>query len=123
MTDMSKADSVDSPSYVLITIAHLRMAKETGASRAMLVLALITTSVAILLFVWYTLKTAPANLRHPGGDDRAGLGGRGDLAEHQQAAVEERGSVKSELGPATRQLFAPDGLIPANPMAPLRTTQ
>ena len=45
--------------YVLITIAHLRMAKETGASRAMLVLALITTSVAILLFAWYTLKTAP----------------------------------------------------------------
>ena len=63
-----------------------------------------------------------ANLRHPGGDDRPGLGGRGDLAEHQQAAGEERGSVKSELGPATRQLFASDGLIP-NPMAPLRTTQ
>jgi amino acid transporter len=45
--------------YVLITIAHLRMAKETGASNAVLFLALITTSVAILLFAWYTLKTTP----------------------------------------------------------------
>lgn len=45
--------------YVLITIAHLRMVKETGASRAMLVLALITTSVAILVFAWYTLRTDP----------------------------------------------------------------
>jgi len=45
--------------YVLITIAHLRMAKETGASRAMLVLALITTSIAILVFAWYTLRTDP----------------------------------------------------------------
>ncbi len=45
--------------YVLITIAHLRMAGETGASRAILVLALIATSVAILLFAWYTLRTEP----------------------------------------------------------------
>ncbi|MEI2691710.1 MAG: hypothetical protein V9H69_19215 [Anaerolineae bacterium] len=45
--------------YVLITIAHLRMVKETGASRAMLFLALITTSVAILVFAWYTLRTDP----------------------------------------------------------------
>ena len=45
--------------YVLITIAHLRMAKDTGASKAVLILALLTTSVAILLFAWYTLKTAP----------------------------------------------------------------
>ncbi len=45
--------------FVLITIAHLRMANETGASRAMLYLALVTTSLAILLFAWYTLITAP----------------------------------------------------------------
>lgn len=45
--------------YILITIAHFRMAGETGASRLMLVLALITTSVAILLFGWYTLQTDP----------------------------------------------------------------
>lgn len=45
--------------YVLITIAHLRMAGETQASKPVLVLALIATSVAILLFAWYTLITAP----------------------------------------------------------------
>jgi amino acid transporter len=45
--------------YVLITIAHLRMAKDTGASKAILILALIATSGAILLFCWYTLQTAP----------------------------------------------------------------
>jgi amino acid transporter len=45
--------------YVLITIAHLRMAKETKASRPVLFLALFLTLVAIVLFAWYTLKTAP----------------------------------------------------------------
>jgi amino acid transporter len=45
--------------FALITIAHLRMAKDTGASRFVLVLALIATSVAILLFCWYTLLTSP----------------------------------------------------------------
>ena len=45
--------------YVLITIAHLRMAGETGASRAILVLALIATSLDILLLAWYTLRTEP----------------------------------------------------------------
>lgn len=45
--------------FALMTIAHLRMAKETGASKVMLVLAFITTSLAILLFAWYTLLTSP----------------------------------------------------------------
>ena len=45
--------------FALMTIAHLRMAKETGASKVMLVLAFITTSIAILLFAWYTLLTSP----------------------------------------------------------------
>jgi len=45
--------------FVLITIAHLRMSKETGASRAILVLALFATSLAILLFAWYTWLTSP----------------------------------------------------------------
>jgi amino acid transporter len=45
--------------FVLITIAHLRMTKETRASKAILILALVTTSLAILLFSWYTLITAP----------------------------------------------------------------
>jgi chromate transport protein ChrA len=45
--------------FALITIAHLRMAKDTGASKFVLVLALIGTSVAILLFCWYTLLTSP----------------------------------------------------------------
>jgi len=45
--------------FALMTIAHLRMAKETGASKVMLVLAFITTSLAILLFAWYTWLTSP----------------------------------------------------------------
>jgi amino acid transporter len=45
--------------FVLITIGHLRMTKETKASRAVLYLTLITTSLAILLFAWHTLITAP----------------------------------------------------------------
>jgi amino acid transporter len=45
--------------FVLITIAHLRMTKETKASRIVLYLTLITTSLAILLFAWYTLITSP----------------------------------------------------------------
>jgi hypothetical protein len=45
--------------YVLITIAHLRMVNETKASRPILYLALIATSLAILLFAWYTLLTSP----------------------------------------------------------------
>jgi len=45
--------------YVLITIAHLRIADETKASRPVLIVALIATSVAILVFAWYTLATEP----------------------------------------------------------------
>lgn len=45
--------------YVLITIAHLRMTGETRASKAVLYLALVATSLAILLFAGYTLRTAP----------------------------------------------------------------
>ncbi len=45
--------------FALITIAHLRMTKETGASKVILILALIGTRYAILLFSWYTLMTSP----------------------------------------------------------------
>jgi amino acid transporter len=45
--------------FALVTIAHLRMTGETKASKPVLYLALIATSLAILLFCWYTLKTAP----------------------------------------------------------------
>jgi amino acid transporter len=45
--------------YVLITIAHLRMANETKASKPVLIVALMATSIAILLFAWYTLVTDP----------------------------------------------------------------
>jgi len=45
--------------YVLVTVAHLRMAGETKASRPILVVALVTTTAAILLFGWYTLKADP----------------------------------------------------------------
>jgi amino acid transporter len=45
--------------FALVTIAHLRMADETKASKPILYLALVATSLAILLFAWYTLLTAP----------------------------------------------------------------
>jgi amino acid transporter len=45
--------------FALLDVAHLRLAKDTGASKLILVLALIATSLAILLFAWYTLLTAP----------------------------------------------------------------
>jgi amino acid transporter len=45
--------------FAFITIAHMRMAKETGASIIVLILALLGTIVAILLFCWYTLQTSP----------------------------------------------------------------
>jgi amino acid transporter len=45
--------------FALITVAHLRMAKETKASIAILGLALVATIVAILLFGGYTLATDP----------------------------------------------------------------
>jgi amino acid transporter len=45
--------------FALITVAHMRMRKETGASLFMLILALAGTLIAILLFSWYTLLTAP----------------------------------------------------------------
>lgn len=45
--------------YALVTIAHIRMTDETKASKAILYLALVATSLAILLFAWYTLQTAP----------------------------------------------------------------
>jgi amino acid transporter len=45
--------------FALVTIAHMRMRKETGASMIVLVLALTGTIVAILLFSWFTLLTSP----------------------------------------------------------------
>ncbi len=45
--------------FALVTVAHLRMANETGASKLILILALIGTTLAILLFSWYTLITSP----------------------------------------------------------------
>ena len=45
--------------FVLLTIAHLRLSNETEASKLVLYIALVATSLAILLFCWYTLLTAP----------------------------------------------------------------
>lgn len=61
--DMSAIASIGSAValviYVLITVAHLRMAKETGASRLVLIVALIATSLAVLLFATYIARTEP----------------------------------------------------------------
>ncbi len=45
--------------FALVTIAHMRMAKDTEASQAVLAVALLSTILAILLFCWYTLLTSP----------------------------------------------------------------
>jgi amino acid transporter len=45
--------------FALLTYAHIRLSKETGASNVILVIALIATTLAILLFCWYTYITAP----------------------------------------------------------------
>jgi amino acid transporter len=45
--------------FAFLTVAHLRLSKETGASNVILILALLATSLAILLFAWYTIITAP----------------------------------------------------------------
>lgn len=45
--------------FALITVAHLRMVDETKASKPVLYAALVATSVAILLFCWYTAITDP----------------------------------------------------------------
>ena len=63
LSDLSAIASVGSAValaiFALMTVAHLRMAKETGASRAVLVVAFVGTSLAILVFAWYTLLTDP----------------------------------------------------------------
>lgn len=46
--------------FVLVTIGHMRMVRETQASMAVLWIALVMTSLAILLFAVYTLVTDPA---------------------------------------------------------------
>ena len=45
--------------FTLVTVAHLRMANETKASRVILILTLLTTILAMLLFAWYTFITSP----------------------------------------------------------------
>ncbi len=45
--------------FALLTIAHIRLADETKASKLVLYIALVATTLAILLFCWYTLLTAP----------------------------------------------------------------
>ena len=45
--------------FAFLTVAHLRLAKDTGASKAVLVIALIATLAASLLFCWNTWLTAP----------------------------------------------------------------
>ncbi|HJS20192.1 MAG TPA: APC family permease [Anaerolineales bacterium] len=45
--------------FVFVTIGHMRMRRETGASMTILTFALIATTLAILLFCWYTFLTAP----------------------------------------------------------------
>jgi amino acid transporter len=48
--------------FVMITAAHLRVRKETGASLLMLLLAIVTASIAFLTFLLTTLRDEPASL-------------------------------------------------------------
>ena len=63
----------------LITIAHLRMTKETGASKLVLVLALIGTSRSHPVILLVHAAYIPANFCDPGRDDHPGLGSGGSL--------------------------------------------
>ena len=46
--------------FALLTYAHLRMTDETKASKPILWVALIATSLAIVVFAVYTVYTDPA---------------------------------------------------------------
>jgi amino acid transporter len=48
--------------FMLVTAAHLRVRRETGARTSILVLALLTTGVALLTFVTTTLIHEPASM-------------------------------------------------------------
>ena len=48
--------------FVMITAAHFRVRKETGASLVMLLLAIITASLAFVTFLFTTLRDEPTSL-------------------------------------------------------------
>jgi amino acid transporter len=73
--------------FALLTIAHIRMAKDTGASKLVLYVALVATCLAILLFAGTPSSRHEYQIlmhHHPG------LGGGGDLEEVQQARAESQ---------------------------------
>ena len=45
--------------FMLVAIAHLRMTKETGASRIVLVVTILATAAAFILFAIYTVQNDP----------------------------------------------------------------
>ena len=45
--------------FLLVAVAHLRMTKETGASRIVLVVTILATAVAFILFAIYTVQNDP----------------------------------------------------------------
>ncbi len=55
----SLSSSVALLGYVLITIGHLRLADQTGASKLILYLALIVTLATLLIYFIFTLQTDP----------------------------------------------------------------
>jgi K+-sensing histidine kinase KdpD len=48
--------------FTLVTIAHLRVRSETGASTVMLVLGLLTAGITLVTFVFTTLIHEPGSL-------------------------------------------------------------
>ena len=46
---------------MLVTVAHLRVRPETGARVELLVLAIATSAIAFLAFLFTTLDTEPAS--------------------------------------------------------------
>jgi len=48
--------------FALVTVAHLRVRKETGARLSILVLALLTTGITLLVFIFTTLIKEPASI-------------------------------------------------------------
>jgi amino acid transporter len=48
--------------FALVTVAHLRVRTETGARLSILVLALLTTGITLLVFIFTTLIKEPASI-------------------------------------------------------------
>ena len=74
--------------FAMITIAHLRMRKETGASVVILILALLGNNYGNPAVFLVHLNDRSTDLCDLSADNHPGLGGRGSMEIHQQTRSE-----------------------------------